>query len=187
MSQALPPRTEQRLLPVHPPATAALDALEYRSAAEAVFEPVAPTAHRVGWGFIALYSLAYMGTWLALLSPVLVTLSLKVNALVGTAQGPASLGLVAGVGALLALVANPVFGKLSDRTTSRMGMRRPWMVLGLAGGAVGLFVVAIAPNIPVVLVGWCIAQLAFNALIAATVAVLPDQVPPHQRGLVSGA
>ena len=198
MSQPTPPPdTETHLLSdlppshpahelAHPPATAALDALEYRSAAEAMFEPEAPTTHHVGWGFISLYSLAYMGTWLALLSPVLVTLSLKVNALVGTAQGPASLGLVAGVGALLALVANPFFGKLSDRTTSRLGMRRPWMVLGLAGGAVGLFIVAVAPSIPVVLFGWCIAQLAFNALLAATVAVLPDQVPPQQRGLVSG-
>jgi MFS family permease len=37
-----------------------------------------------------------------------------------------------------------------------------------------------------VLVGWCIAQLLFNALLAALAAVLPDQVPPAQRGLVSG-
>ena len=44
----------------------------------------------------------------------------------------------------------------------------------------------LAPNIPVVLVGWCIAQLFFNALLAAQVAVLPDQVPAAQRGLVSG-
>jgi MFS family permease len=38
----------------------------------------------------------------------------------------------------------------------------------------------------VVLVGWCIAQLLFNALLAALAAVLPDQVPQVQRGLVSG-
>jgi MFS family permease len=38
----------------------------------------------------------------------------------------------------------------------------------------------------VVLVGWCIAQLLFNALLAALAAVLPDQVPATQRGLVSG-
>ena len=42
------------------------------------------------------------------------------------------------------------------------------------------------PSIPVVLAGWCIAQLFFNALLAAMVAVLPDQVPSVQRGLVSG-
>jgi MFS family permease len=38
----------------------------------------------------------------------------------------------------------------------------------------------------VVLVGWCLAQLFFNALLAAMVAVLPDQVPAAQRGLVAG-
>ena len=60
------------------------------------------------------------------------------------------------------------------------------MVIGLVGGSLGILVVALAPNIPVVLIGWCIAQLFFNALLAAMVAVLPDQVPAAQRGLVSG-
>src|SRR4029453_2273406 len=50
----------------------------------------------------------------------------------------------------------------------------------------GILVVALAPNIAVVLVGWCIALLLFNALLAALAAVLPDQVPASQRGLVSG-
>jgi MFS family permease len=36
------------------------------------------------------------------------------------------------------------------------------------------------------LAGWCIAQLLYNALLAALAAVLPDQVPVAQRGLVSG-
>jgi len=87
----------------------------------------------------------------------------------------------------LAIVGNPFFGKLSDRTASRRGMRRPWMIIGLVGGSLGVLTVALAPTIPVVLVGWCTAQLFFNALLAALVAVLPDQVPAVQRGLVSGA
>ena len=84
------------------------------------------------------------------------------------------------------MVANPFFGKLSDRTASPLGMRRPWMIIGLAGGSLGILIVALAPSIPVVLAGWCIAQLFFNALLAAMVAVMPDQVPTVQRGLVSG-
>jgi MFS family permease len=145
-----------------------------------------PVGRRVGWGFIALYTLAYLGTVLVLLAPLLVTLALKVNSLVGIDRAPASLGLVTGTGSLLALVANPFFGRLSDRTASRLGMRRPWMVLGLVGGCLGILVVATAPEIGVVLVGWCLAQLSFNALFAALVAVLPDEVPAGQRGLVSG-
>jgi MFS family permease len=75
---------------------------------------------------------------------------------------------------------------MSDRTSSRLGMRRPWMVIGLVGGSLGILIVALAPNIPVVLVGWCVTELFFNALLAAQVAVLPDQVPAVQRGVVAG-
>jgi MFS family permease len=141
---------------------------------------------RVGWGFIALYTLAFISTSLLFLAPLLVTLALKVNSLVGTEQAPNSLSLVAGVAALLAMFANPFFGKLSDRTSSRVGMRRPWMIIGLLGGSFGVLIVAAAPNVAVVLLGWCVAQVFFNALLAALLAVLPDQIPAGQRGSVSG-
>ena len=71
------------------------------------------------------------------LAPLLVSLALKVNSLVGIDQAPKNLALVTGVGSLLAIVSNPFFGRLSDRTTSRLGMRRPWMLIGLAGGTIG--------------------------------------------------
>ena len=160
--------------------------LKDRTAAEAALEPEPPGPRRVGSGFISLYTLAYMSTSLLFLAPVLVTLALKVDSLVGIERAPASLALVAGIGALVAMVGNPFFGRMSDRTASRLGMRRPWMVTGLAGGSVGILIVALAPSIPVVLAGWCIAQLFFNAVLATMVAVLPDQVPSVQRGLVSG-
>jgi MFS family permease len=160
--------------------------LKYRTAAEAALEPEPPAAHRVGWGFVSLYALAYMSTSLLFIAPLLVTLALKVDSLVGIERAPGSLALVAGVGALVAMFGNPFFGRMSDRTASRLGMRRPWMVIGLVGGSLGILIVAFAPNIAVVLAGWCIAQLLFNALLAAMVAVLPDQVPSVQRGLVSG-
>jgi MFS family permease len=156
------------------------------SAAAGVLAPALPAPPRVGSRFISLYTLAFIGTNLVFLAPLLVTLPLKVNALVGIDQAPNSLAVVASAGAFLAIFGNPFFGRMSDRTTSRFGMRRPWMIGGLAGGSLGILVVALAPAIPVVLVGWCIAQLSFNALLAAQVAVIPDQVPTVQRGLVSG-
>ena len=149
------------------------------------------TPHRsairaVGWRFVALYAFAYMSTCLLFLAPLLVSLALKVNSLVGIEQAPNSLALVAGVGAAVAMFTNPFCGKLSDRTSSPLGMRRPWIVGGLVGGTLGVLVVALAPTIPVVLLGWCVAQVGFNALLAAMVAVLPDQVPVEQRGMVAG-
>jgi MFS family permease len=160
--------------------------LTYATVAEDAIQPQEPSARRVGRGFIALYMLAFMSTNLVFLAPILVTLPLRVNALVGIKQAPGSLALVAGIGALVSIFGNPFFGRMSDRTSSRLGMRRPWMVIGLFGGSVGIAIVSFAPNIPVVLLGWCIAQLFFNALLAALVAVLPDQIPSAQRGTVSG-
>ncbi|MCU1473690.1 MFS transporter [Amnibacterium sp.] len=148
--------------------------------------PDGPDLPRVGWAFVTLYTLAFMSTCLVLIAPLLVTLALKVNVLVGARGAPGALALVAAVGALVAMVGNPFFGRLSDRTSSRFGMRRPWMIIGLIGGTLGVLIVAVAPSVLIVLVGWCIAQLFFNALLAVQVAVLPDQVPTPQRGLVSG-
>jgi MFS family permease len=149
-------------------------------------EPQAPAPARVGWGFVARYTLAYTSTCLVFLAPALVSLALKVDSLVGIDRAPDNLALVTGVGALVSLFGNPFFGRMSDRTSSRLGMRRPWMVIGWVGGTLGILVVALAPDIALVLVGWCMAQLFFNALLAAMVAVLPDQIPGAQRGLVAG-
>ncbi|MBF4764465.1 MFS transporter [Nocardioides islandensis] len=146
----------------------------------------AARSRRVGWSFVASYAAAYLATSLVFIAPLLVTLALKVNALVGTDRGADSLSLVASVGSFVALVANPLFGRLSDRTTSRYGRRRPWLLIGLVGGTSGIVVVATADAVWQVLLGWCVAQLFFNALLAALVAVLPDQVPPEQRGTVAG-
>ncbi|HLG71087.1 MAG TPA: MFS transporter [Chloroflexota bacterium] len=145
-----------------------------------------PATERVGWTWLVLYALAFTATNLLFLAPILVTLALKVNALVGITQAPTSLALVASIGALLSMVANPFFGKMSDRTSLSLGMRRPWMVVGVVGGSLGILTVALAPSVAVLLVGWCMAQVPYNALLAALVAVLPDQVPAAQRGLVSG-
>src|SRR3954452_9196431 len=87
-------------------------------------ELAAPAVRRAGWGVIALFAAAYLGATLQLLAPLVVTLALKVDSLVGSARAPNSLALVTGVGAFLALFANPFFGKLSDRTAGPYGMRR---------------------------------------------------------------
>jgi MFS family permease len=148
-------------------------------------EDVATPARRVGWRFILVYAFAYTGTWIALLTPVLVTIALKIRQLAPD-DAAANHSLVLSVGALFALVSNPFFGRLSDLTTSRFGMRRPWLIGGALGGAAALLIVAHADTIASVLIGWCFAQLSFNAVLAALVAVLPDHVPMEQRGTVAG-
>jgi MFS family permease len=148
-------------------------------------QPRGAAERRVGWRFILVYAAAYTGTWIALLTPVLVTIALKIRQLAPD-DAAAHHSLVLSVGAFFALASNPFFGRLSDRTTSRFGMRRPWLIGGVLGGAAALLIVAQAETVAVVLIGWCLAQLSFNAVLAALVAVLPDQVPVEQRGTVAG-
>ena len=57
-------------------------------------KPLAP----VGRSFIVLYTLSYAGGSLVLIAPLLVTLALKVDALVGLDRAPENLALVTGVG-----------------------------------------------------------------------------------------
>ncbi|HEU4627582.1 MAG TPA: MFS transporter [Steroidobacteraceae bacterium] len=143
------------------------------------------TLPATGWAFVALYTLAYIGAWLALLTPIMVTLALRVQELAQDHAANALSGVLS-VGALFALFGNPLFGRLSDRTTSRMGMRRPWLIGGALGGALSLWMVATAPSIAWVLLGWCLVQLSFNAVLAPLAALLPDQVPESHRGTVAG-
>lgn len=145
--------------------------------------PAPPRA--VGWRFILLYALGFTGTWLALLTPVVVSIALRLRQLSPT-TATQDLALVMSVGAIFAIVSNPVFGHLSDRTRSRFGRRRPWLVGGMLCGSLALLITARAEGVMAVLVGWCLAQLAFNAVLAAMVALLPDHVPEEQRGTVSG-
>ncbi|MFI5592226.1 MFS transporter [Amycolatopsis sp. NPDC051758] len=130
-------------------------------------------------------AIAQFGLFVGLLAPVTVSLALKTQTLVPGDEAAAVNGNVLAVAALFALVGNPVFGRLSDLTTSRFGRRRPWM----AGGAVvfvgAMLIVALAGSVPVMLAGWCLAQLAGNAMLAPLLATIADQVPPQQRASVS--
>jgi MFS family permease len=139
-----------------------------------------------GTGLVVAYVAAFFALYVALLTPVISTLALRVSALSTPEARAGDLALVAGVGAFFAFVANPLAGALSDRTTSRLGMRRPWLLWGVLLGSVGIAIIAFAPNITVVVVGWAITQTAFNGTQAALQAILPDQVEESLRARVSG-
>ena len=96
------------------------------------------------------------------------------------------LALVTGAGAAVSLVANPLFGAFSDRTTSRMGRRVPWVLFGAVLGAAALIALAGAPNVAVMTLLWCLVQAGCNGAYAAITAAIPDRVPVAQRGTVGG-
>ncbi|MFF1831648.1 MFS transporter [Paenarthrobacter sp. NPDC058040] len=101
-------------------------------------------------------------------------------------QKEAILALVTGCGAAVSLVANPLFGAFSDRTTSRHGRRVPWVLFGAILGAIALVALSGAPNVAVMTLLWCVVQAGANGMYAAITAAVPDRVPVPQRGTVGG-
>src|SRR5690606_28582293 len=150
------------------------------SVRDALAEPTLP----VGARFVGTYSLAFLGLWMAFFAPIQVLLAEQMEAIVPLHK-EAALGWVTGAGALVALIANPLCGAWSDRTTSRWGRRRPWSFAGARLGAPGLAMLGRQSDIAGVLLWWCVVQFALNALLAALMAELPDQVPVAQRARCS--
>jgi MFS family permease len=82
-------------------------------------------------------------------------------------------------------VTNPLVGALSDHTTSPLGRRLHWLLVGMVLLIAAMLILAYASTVPGVGVGAVLLQVAINTLLAALSAILPDQVPPSQRAIVS--
>ncbi|GAB3574704.1 MFS transporter [Leifsonia lichenia] len=137
--------------------------------------------------YIAGLAISNFGLYLALLTPVMVSLAFKVEHITSSAaEATSQLGMIMGVGALFALICNPLVGRLSDRTASRFGMRRPWMLGGVLVGLAAFVLIGVATSTWIVLIAWCIVQASLNGVLAASTATVPDQVPVDGRGKVSG-
>lgn len=148
----------------------------------AVFaEPTVP----VGAGWTVNLSLATLAVFMAFMTPIQILLPLQLEHIDPHGKNDA-LSLVTGLGALVAVLANPLAGAWSDRTTSRFGRRRPWILGGALAGAAGLSITATQHTVAGVAVGWCLAQAGLNAMLAGVTTPVADRVPLTQRAQVSG-
>ncbi|MFC0546411.1 MFS transporter [Kutzneria chonburiensis] len=150
-------------------------------------EPSALTepAVRVRGGWTTLLFLANLGLWLGIYAPIQVLLPEQAQLLASTDKETV-FSVVTGIGAVVALIANPVIGAFSDRTCSRWGRRHPWTLAGSALGALGLVVLAVAPNVVIMVIGWSLVQAGLNGMLASLTSALPDRVPVEQRAEVGG-
>ncbi|MEO5314725.1 MFS transporter [Pseudarthrobacter sp. CC12] len=168
------------------PSSAAAEATGAGAAPVLLAPPSDPHLPRVSMRFIFAFAFAYAGFWIACLMPGVVTLALKVQSLVAPDAAAGALSLIAGIGVVFPLVVMPVVGRLSDRTTARIGMRRPYLLVGAASVIVLGIVMALAPTVPVLLVAYGFYGVAANFIGTPLLAVISDRVPVEQRGVVSG-
>ena len=88
---------------------------------------------------------------------------------------------------LVALVSNIVLGACSDRTRTRFGKRKPWIIGCSILSCLVLFAFGRADGIGAMLGWWCLYELVVNGVAAAMIAQLSDRVPARWRGTVSSA
>ncbi len=127
---------------------------------------------------LALAQCAVLG---ALTAPAVVGLSLMVSRMVGEADAPAVLSVLVASGSAAALIANPLFGWCADRTPTRRGGRRAWLIGGAIAGLAGSAAVAMAADPAVLWIAWVLTQIAYNACFAAVNSMVSRGLAPEHR------
>ena len=150
----------------------------------------AEPTQRVTGGWIAVFAAAWLGIWMAQLTPDPAAAARADRCRSCNRQNwvdsVVAFGVISGIAGLCALIAYPLTGALSDRTTSRFGRRRPWIAGGALLFAVSLVLLGLQTSIVGIGIFWALALIGFCVLTAALTATISDQVPVDQRGFVSG-
>ena len=110
----------------------------------------------------------------------------RVESLVGTENKGTFLGILLFSGLLVAVVVQPLMGAVSDRSTFRIGRRRPYMVAGSLLSAAFLLLIAAAGTFPLLFAAFILLQIAANGAHGPYQGVIPDLVPLRRRGRASG-
>jgi len=153
------------------------------------FTPFAEPKRKVTGGWIALFATAWFGIWMAQLTPVQLLLPTQIDELLKPTHWQDSVlafGIISGIAGACALITYPLTGALSDRTTSRFGRRRPWILAGTLVFAISLILLGLQTTIVGIGIFWSLSLIGFCMVSAAITATISDQVPVDQRGFVSG-
>lgn len=135
-------------------------------------------------GFLAGFALAYIGAFTAVAPLLQILAPLRAEAIDPAAKA-GILSMAVFCGALAASISNIVAGGLSDRTRSRFGRRRPWIVLGALATAASYGLIFWARTPVALLAGLVTFQILFNVMFAALLALFADRVPEPHKGVIS--
>lgn len=137
-------------------------------------------------GFLVAFVAAWFG--LSLVLGTLIGASIpKMLAFADDGAKGVELSIVAAIGGVIVILITPLFGRLSDRTMSKFGKRRPWILAGALSGLAGVLVLAFSTELWQIVLGWAIAQTGYGAANAAVHALLADQIRTSIRARVSAA
>jgi MFS family permease len=142
----------------------------------------APRLNRL---FVIALLLANFGSNVALIAPIQNLLPRMIEQAAGSSGKALGLGIVTGIGALAALVFNPVAGHFSDRWR-RTDNRAYTVLFGLVAGTLGHVILAYQHSVLGIAIWWTICQAAVNVAYSPMSAVIVDRVDRKFWGLVWG-
>ncbi len=132
---------------------------------------------------ITLLGFALTALWQALHT---IILPIMVQDFVGDAEKNTYLGLLTFVGLILAMLAQPIAGAISDRSGFKWGRRRPYILLGCLLTVVLLSGIGLAPSFIILFATYCLLQISSNTAQGPYQAFIPELVPEGRRGTASG-
>ncbi len=101
------------------------------------------------------------------------------------ASASANLSVLLTVGGFATLVVTPVFGRLSDRSRSRLGLRRPWILSGSLIALAGYVALAWAPSPAWLWIGIVLNYVGWGAVAMAQHSLFADQIRRRIRAIMS--
>jgi MFS family permease len=146
--------------------------------------PGAPTT-RLSFGRLAAINAFWFGGG-AHWQPIYISLIPVGATLIAGSRADLLIGRVTAAGGIFALFTPILVGWLSDRTATRWGRRRPWMVAGTALNVIGLGLLALSASELTFIAAYLVVQISNNAAGAAYTGVIPDVVRAEDRGRASG-
>ncbi len=153
----------------------------------ALAEPADPVTR----GWIGTLGLASLAMWMASITPLQVVIPEQLQNIDPKGKIVA-LGLVSAFGAVSSLLATPIAGALSDRTTRAFGLgrlrgrRHRWTIVMAVLAAITLALMAGQTTVVGVGIFWVLFSAFQNGEYASLSAAVPDHVPVNQRATVAG-
>jgi len=96
-----------------------------------------------------------------------------------------ALGALRSAGLVIAMLVQPAAGLVSDRSLSRFGRRRPYILIGAIFDCVFLAAIALSWNYAALLVSILLIQFSSNISHGPLQGLIPDLVPEDERGRAS--
>ena len=159
------------------------DEESYDTSSRSACDPKHRPNSTLGYILLTSYMIGWSALWTCLL---VVAVPYQIEMMVGDEGKGSALGFVVAVGGFNSVVIPPVAGYVSDRTVTRYGRRKPYIVIGTICCSLLILLLPACKTIGAYATIWFCLQTSSNFGSSAFLGLLPDVVPKEQLGNVSG-